>query len=259
MRLSGVRRAALAAGLATSAALTLSACSAGQVAETAMKRPSNGGVNASTADNSVSIRNLQVVYNGPQGYAAGQNAPLEVAIYNRTRQQIVVTVTSRPPATPGGQVVSARQVGLTGGAAAAAPSESAAPEPSGSRPPATPDTETPENVPSPVASDTAAPQPAPVPSDSTPAEQVQPGRITIEPMGSASFLPGDQQMLTLVGLSDHLLPGTAVNLVFEFSNGAPPLTLRAPMGVPLSPAPRGSAVQGENQEPENEEGTQRGG
>jgi hypothetical protein len=256
MRLSGVRRAALAAGLATAAALTLSACSAGQVAETALKKPSNGGVNASTADGSVVIRNLQVVYNGTEGYAAGANAPIQMAIYNQTRQQIVVTVTSTPPATPNEQIVSARQVGLigVGGAAAATPSESAAPEPSGSRPPATPDTDTPENIPTPDASDSAAPPPSASPAGG----QVQPARITIEPMGYVSFLPGEEPMLTLVGLSGRLVTGVSANLVFGFSHGALPLTLPAPMAVPLSPAPRGSAVPGENQEPENEEGTQRG-
>src|SRR5262245_48265372 len=136
MRLSGVRRAALAAGMATAAAVALSACSAGQVAETALKKPSNSGVNASTADNSVAIRNLQVVYNGPEGYESGANAPLEMAIFNRTTQELVVTITSTPPATPGGQVISARQVGLSGGASSST-APSAAPEPSGSRPPAT--------------------------------------------------------------------------------------------------------------------------
>jgi hypothetical protein len=34
----------------------------------------------------------------------------------------------------------------------------------------------------------------------------------------------------------------SVNLVFEFSNGAPALVLRAPVAVPLSPAPRESGV-----------------
>jgi hypothetical protein len=256
MRLSGVRRATLAAGLATAAAFALSACSAGQVAETALKRPSNAGVNADTADSTVAIRNLQIVYNGPEGYRAGENAPVEVAIYNRTTQPLVVNITSTPAATPTAQVVSARQVGLTGGSSAASPatSQSAAPEPSGSRPPATPDTETPENVPSPDASDTAAPA---LPSPAPVTEPLQPARITIEPLGSVSFLPGDQEMLMVAGLSDRLTPGSAVSLTFAFSNGAQPLTLQAPVGVPLSPAPRGSAVPGENQDP-GEDGTERG-
>jgi hypothetical protein len=251
MRLSGVRRVALAAGLATAAAVALTGCSAGQVAETALKKPSNSGVNADTADSTVAIRNLQVVYNGPAGYRSGENAPVEVAIYNRTKQQIVVTISSTPPAVQGGQVISARQVGLTGGAAAATPSVSVAPEPSGSRPPATPDTETPDNIPSPDASESAA---VPPPAPSVAPAPLQPARLTIEAMGSASFLPGDQEMLTLVGLSDRLVPGMSVNLVFEFSTNAAPLTLQAPVGVPLSPAPRGSAVEGEDHEPEGGEG-----
>jgi hypothetical protein len=246
MRLSGVRRATMAAGLATAAALTLSACSAGQVAETSLKKPSNSGVNASTADGSVYIRNLQVVYNGPEGYPAGESAPLEVAIYNRTKQQIVVNISSTPPATPGGQVISARQVGLTGGPAPAE-SASAAPEPSGSRPPATPDTDTPNNIPSPDASSSAA---VPTPTSSAADTPLSPAQITIEPLGSASFLPGDKQSLQIAGLTDRLVPGSSVNLTFEFSNNAAPLVLQAPMGVPLSPAPRGSAVAGENEESE---------
>jgi hypothetical protein len=65
-------------------------------------------------------------------------------------------------------------------------------------------------------------------------------------------------MLTVAGLSDRLAPGSAVSMTFEFSNGAQPLTLQAPVGVPLSPAPRGSAVPGGHQEPGGEEGTEGG-
>ena len=245
MRLSGVRSAALAAGLATVAAATLSACSAGQVAETSLKRPSNAGVNATTADNSVTIRNLQVVYNGPQGYAAGENAPIEVAIFNRTKQPLIVNVSSTPPEADGRQVISARQVGLTGGTTAPS-SAAAAPEPSGSRSAATADTDTPENIPSPDASASAA-GPA---ASAAPTASLEPARITIKPLGFVSFLPGDKESLVAAGLSDRLVSGRSVNLTFEFSNGAAPLVLQAPVGVPLSPAPRGSAVGGEDAEHE---------
>lgn len=236
MRLSGRRAAALVAGTAAVTAIALTGCSAGQVAETALKKPSNSGVNANNSNNSVVVRNLQVAYNGVEGYAANSDAPLEVGLYNQTTEPVVVTITSRPlaGATEGQGVVAAGQVGLTGGAAGAPPSS--APEPSGSRPPATPDTETPENVPSGDASSAPAlPPPAPV------AAPLQPARITLEPMGSASFLPGDTQRLVASRLTDAVIAGQSVNLVFEFSNGAQPLELQAPVGVPLSPAPRGSA------------------
>jgi hypothetical protein len=187
MRFTGRRTTALVAGGATVAALALTGCSAGQVAETAMKKPSNSGVNASNSNNSVVVRNLQAGYNGVEGWAPGTPVPLEVALFNQTTDQVVVTITSRPlsGAAPAQGVVAAGQIGLTGGPGAA--SASAAPEPAGSRPPATPDTDTPDNVPSgdtPSGSATGAPA---VPAS----PQLQPARITLGAMGSASFLPGD--------------------------------------------------------------------
>src|SRR3954451_21082712 len=112
MRSLGFRRAALATGVAVVAAVALAGCSAGQVAETALKRPSNPGVNADNADGSVVIRNLSVQYPGVQGYAAGGNAPLELGIYNQTRDAITVLVSSQPLAGAAEKqgVVSARQV-----------------------------------------------------------------------------------------------------------------------------------------------------
>ena len=50
MRSLGTRRAVLVAGAAALAAVALAGCSAGQVAETALKRPSNQGLNADNSD-----------------------------------------------------------------------------------------------------------------------------------------------------------------------------------------------------------------
>src|SRR5215207_3862491 len=97
MRSLGTRRAVLVAGVAAAAAVALTGCSAGQVAETAIKRPSNQGVNENNSNNTVGVRDLEVSYNGVQGYAAGANAPLEVGLYNLTTQEITVLISSQPP------------------------------------------------------------------------------------------------------------------------------------------------------------------
>src|SRR4051794_18198658 len=202
MRSLGTRRAALVAGVATVAAVTLAGCSAGQVAETALKRPSNMGVNAENSNQSVAIRDLAVVYNGTEGYPAGGAAPLQVGLYNNTPSEITVRGSTRPltgvTGAPG--VVSARMVGLVGGTPSA-PS-SAIPEPSGSRPAASPDTDTPNNESQPSV------QPSAEPTTSAASEgAAQPARITLSPLGYASFLPGDEQSLQVFGLSNALVPG----------------------------------------------------
>jgi hypothetical protein len=241
MRLLGTRRAALLAGAAAVAAVALTGCSAGQVAETAIKKPSNSGVNADTNDLSVAIRNLAVAYNGTKGYPSGGSAPIEVALVNQTKSPITVNVSSRPAAgaTAEEGVVSGTMVGLSGGTSSAPALPSAAPEPSGSRPPATPDTDTPDNV----EPSSGAPSVPVQPSVSAgPEASAQPARITLPAHGAVSFLPGDQQQLVVFGLTGPLMPGMSVNLVFEFSTGAAPLEIKAPVTVPLSPGPRESGV-----------------
>jgi hypothetical protein len=221
MRSLGTRRLVLVAGLAAATAVAFAGCSAGQVAETSLKKPSNQGVNEENSNNTVAIRNLSVAYNGTEGYAAGDSAPLEVSLYNQTNQPITVLVSSRQPdAALGTEVVSGTDVVLVG-AQPSTPS-SAAPEPS-------------------------AESPSPSPSESGAAAGT-PARIVLDPLGYASFLPGDAESLQVQGLSAQLRPGMSVNLIFEFSNGAAPLTLQAPVGIPLSPAPRESANPAEKQE-----------
>jgi hypothetical protein len=218
MRSLGTRRLVLVAGLAAATAVAVAGCSAGQVAETSLKRPSNQGVNVDNSNGTVAIRNLAVAYNGSEGYSAGESAPLEVSLFNRTTQPVTVLVSSRQPDPAlGSDVVSGTNVVLVGGSAASV-------SPSAGESPI---------IPSP--SESAGPG-------------GRPARIVLAPSGYASFLPGDTESLQVQGLSAKLLPGMSVNLVVEFSNGAPPLTLQVPVGIPLSPAPRESGDPAENRE-----------
>lgn len=245
MRSLGTRRLVLVAGVAAATAMAFAGCSAGQVAETSLKRPSNQGVNEQNSNNTVAIRNLAVSYNGPEGYAAGDSAPLEVGLYNQSTQPVTVLVSSRPAdASLGKAVVSGTNVVLVGGQPSA-PS-SAIPEPSGSRDAAVPET---SNGPSDsVEAPSASPSVSASGESPSPGSNATPARIELSPLGYASFLPGDAQSLQVQGLTGQLRPGMAVNLVFEFSNGAAPLTVQAPVGIPFSPVPRQSGNPAENHE-----------
>ncbi|GAA2530171.1 hypothetical protein [Winogradskya humida] len=232
MRSLGTRRAVLATGVAAVAAIALAGCSAGQVAETSLKKPSNPGVNADNANRSVFVRNLSVEYHGTAGYAAGDNATLEVGLYNQTDAAITVLISSQPVATGsvvGTDVISAKQVGLVGGAAASAseaPSDSPSADPS------------PSSSPSSSKRPKASASPSESASEAPAGPAVAAARIVLPPLGGATFLPDAAQKLQLIELSDKLIPGGAVNLVFEFSNNTDPLVVQAPVSTPLIPASR---------------------
>jgi hypothetical protein len=228
MRSLGTRRAALVAGVATVGVIALAGCSAGQVAETALLDTPIAGVDTQTADGSVLVRNAQVEYNGLKGYARGENAPLELSLFNQTAKEITVSITSAPATRP--QIVSAAQVGFLSTAQAVtepAPGASAS------------------GLPSPSAGGSAPAAPA-----GTPTPAVTAAQIKIKPLGSALYRPSDKDKLQIIGLSDNLKPGMAVNLVFKFSNGAPDLTIQAPVAVPLTPASRAPGAEHENTEGE---------
>jgi hypothetical protein len=233
MRSLGTRRVALAAGVATVAVIALAGCSAGQVAETAILDAPISGVNTQSSDGGLLIRNLQVAYSSTTGYPAGGNAPLEVALYNETQLPITVVISSAPPQGEVQGVVSARQVGLTGGAAAASPS--ANPEPSGTVPSAGSELPPSEQVPE-------TGQPTTLPPTSAPAVAAQPARITIQGLSSATYRAGDAQALQLIGLSDELRPGNSVNLTFQVNTTNQPLNVLAPVAIPLSPASRAPGI-----------------
>jgi hypothetical protein len=256
MRSLGTRRAVQVAGAATVAVLALAGCSAGQVAETAILQTPISGLNAASVDGSLLIRNLQVVYNGPAGYPADGDAPISVTLLNSTHNPITVAISSRPvdgqaPAvdvtaipTEAAGVVSAKQIGVAGDPAVLTPS--AEPEPSGSGPSGDPAPtgptgavdlpEGPSSAPSTGAS--AVPTGAPL----------APARFTIPALSSLSFQPGDKSTLLATGLSAKLIPGSSLALTVEVSTSTVPLQIKAPVEVPVSPAPRVTGVGDENAE-----------
>ena len=248
MRAKGTRRSAQVAGAATVAVLALAGCSAGQTAETSILQTPVSGINTSSPDGGLQIRNLQVVYKDSAGYPANSSAPLEVSLFNQTQQEITVTISSKPQQTVTEGIVSAQQVGLTGPAPTPSSSIASGPAGGGKTTPSSPpsagtsgEVSPPAGAPSALPTDTATPPPA---------ASLSPAKLTIPALGSVSFLPGDQTGLIASGLSDKLAPGYSLALTVQSSTSATPLNVFAPVAIPLSPASRGTGVPDVNSESE---------
>ncbi|HEU4422675.1 MAG TPA: hypothetical protein VFR67_09070, partial [Pilimelia sp.] len=200
------------------------------------KRPSVPGLNvqaevrddAGTVIGQVALRDLVVTYEDIEGFPAGSDAPVQVTIFNETPRPVRVRVTS-PAAQPGEEgTIGARSVELT----SAAGSPTASPPVPGS-PPAT-------GTPAPTGTPTGSPAPTGTPTGQPAPPTGQPAPtavIEIPPAGFAVLGPDSERQLRLIGLDGRLTAGSAARLLFEFDNGAV-LRVAAPVGTPLSPAPR---------------------
>jgi hypothetical protein len=237
-----------ALGVAALAVLALSGCSAGQTAETSLLQTPVSGLNTSSPDGGLLIRNLQVVYKDTTGYPANSNAPLEVSLFNQTQNPITVTITSEPQQTVTAGIVSAQSVGLSG--PAPTPTSSIASEPVGGGdvsasapgPGTSGEVSPPASAPSALPTDSASAEP--------PAAALTPAKLTIPALGSVTFLPGDQTSLIASGLTNKLAPGNSLALTIQSSTSATPIDVLAPVSIPLSPASRAPGIEGENSEGE---------
>jgi hypothetical protein len=253
------RRALRLAVGAAAVALAVTGCSAGQIAETALKQASVSGVTADTADGKLAVRGLAVAYEGVEGYPAGASAPVEVALINQTGNPITVVVGVGTPEVSDPTVTSARQVVLTTGAAT--PGGTGTPTPTGSTSPSPQASESPEGeaaapdtsgsaspggeAAAPNASGSASPNASGSATPSatgTPATPTgQPAQITIPASGVVTFTPESAQRLSLVGLAAALRSGMAVTLTFQVTQDGQQselLTVKTPVAIPLTPAPR---------------------
>ncbi|GAB7041639.1 MULTISPECIES: hypothetical protein [Catenuloplanes] len=246
----GRRALRLAVG-AAAVALAVTGCSAGQIAETAMKAPSVASVSADSADQKLAVRGLAVAYEGVEGYPAGGNAPVHVTLINQTANPMTVEIgIGAPPEGAGPTVTTARDVRILGGAAAAAPSGSAAASPSGpvsagasgspSAGAGEEETET-SGSPSPETSEGAS---SPSPSATAAAPATPAGRaatVEIPGNGAVIFTSESAERLSLIGLAAALRSGMSVTLTFQATEGgaaSPLLTVPTPVDIPLTPAPR---------------------
>lgn len=208
----GHRRAAvLFTGTAAACVLVLTGCGTGQIAETALKSPSINGVNVDSSDGSISLRDLSLPYPGTEGYPAGGDAPVEVAIYNNTDEAISVRVGSAP--------VEAGQETLVGAGPVVLGADT-------------------------LTSAAPTPERSPTPSPTAGAQTGRPALIELPARSWARFTADSAEPLRVTELAEPLTAGRSVNLVFEFSDGSPALTVPAPVTMPLSPAPRAPTEHG---------------
>jgi hypothetical protein len=219
----GTRRAAALLSGVVAAGLLLSGCGTGQISETAGTVPAVHGANEEllTEGGSYKLRNVGVVFN-EDGYAAGEDVPLEMALFNDTGEAVTVRISS----------AGARGVRLVDPSATPSPTP-AAPSPSASA-------SEPSDSESPSESPSAVP-PAPTPA-------AGPATIQIPANGFVLLNTTTGRHLELVGLQEELGAADSVPLTFDF--GGEQVEMLVNMGVPLTPIPRGSSVVGD----ENAEG-----
>lgn len=225
--------AAVAAGVG--AVLGLSGCSAGQVTQTASQVAPVPGTDATFGP--IALRNLVIEYNGPEGYAAGSDAPLVVRIFNDGAEPVTLTGVTADKAAAVNLVGTPEVVTPTTSPTLPTTTESASPEdsPTGEASPGTDESPSPDESPEPTAS------PSPTPTPTTPA--AQPISITIPPQSYVLLVPGASEAghLVLVGLTEAILPGESVTLTFTFDDGTTAV-VEVPLAPPVGAVPRATPV-----------------
>lgn len=229
-----VRRAA-AIAIAGAAATALSACGAGMETQTDQKQTAIAGVNIDGGD--LALRDLQVEYDSPEGYASGDDAALRVWIGNEGAGEVRLTGVvlldeeGRPDESLG-------VVTFVSAAAEEAPAEEATT-------PAEDETtagETSEEA-TDGAEETSTPE-----GDATaeaPTTEADPfdGETTIDvPIAPAGYVRLDQGVegsdyLLIENLGEELLSGQTVAVRFLFSDGTE-VTVDLPVGQALEPDER---------------------
>jgi hypothetical protein len=238
------RIAALFAAPAAALCL-LSGCGAGQISQAAEQVAPVPGVEVDSTHGLVSLRNVQVKYNSPEGYPAGATAPLSLYITNNDPAKPLVlrsvTAYTKQGGPEVGKVVligGTPDIGAFPGEPSASASDSSSPSaiPSGSpsrRPAAS-------RSAAPAASASAGPSEEPTESPSaTPAPSASGAAptLTIPGNGYARLDPDHGAHLAITELTEALRPGSSVFVTFTFE-GEDPVEAPVPFGTPLSPLPR---------------------
>ncbi|HEV7897640.1 MAG TPA: hypothetical protein VGP31_07350 [Planosporangium sp.] len=226
------RIAALLAAPAAAVCL-LSGCSAGQVDQTSRMAAPVPGVDVNSKHGLAALRDVQIKYNGPQGYPVGATAPLSLYIANNNPGKPLVlrsvTAASRQTGAKLGTVVLTGGVPDIGAVPSAVPSGAASSRAASAIPSAVP---TGRASTGPSAGASTAPSAA-----ASPSAAGAPASMTIPPNGYARLTPEAGAHLAITGITEPLGPGSSALVTFTFE-GEDPLEVPVPFGVPRSPVPR---------------------
>jgi copper(I)-binding protein len=225
----------LSAG-ALGTAVLISGCGAGQISQTANIQPAVPGANSTVApgaDNAIQLRNAILAYPGVDGYHQGATAQLLLHIFNNGQRPVTLVQVTTDLAT-----TVTMQGAPSGASPSALPIESA----SASGSPSASPSQSPSAEPSASASE--SPSGGASASSSASASAGEPVRITVPVGGFVNLSTATGQTLQLNGLTRSIGAGESTRVKFVFDNGAE-YSLDVPVGVPSTPAPRGSAVTDE--------------
>lgn len=232
-------RAGLGLLAAAGLAATLTACSAGQEAQTAFVSPSIDGANGQVG--AIALRAITIAYPPGGQYAGGKDARLDLTVVNTGAQDdelvevradaaervsLATGPEASPTETPSASAATSSATSSATGTASATPGGSAPPSASA----------TVSATVSATASATASATESATESASPTPEA--PSRIPI-PAGELVAFRGDGPVATLVGLTRALRSAEIVQITFVFAN-AGQVTIDVPVAVSLtevSPAP----------------------
>jgi hypothetical protein len=235
--------------IAPATALTMmSGCSAGQVSQTDDMVAPVPGVSVDSADGKVSLRNVMIKYNGPDGYPVGGTAPLIAFVINNEPGS-AITLSGATAATKDGKPLGT--VTLSGGAADIEgnppPGQPGATASASARPATSASASA-----SASADASARPSGSAEPSGSAQpvAPPVAPLNLKIPANSFARLSPDFGAYLAITGLTQKLAPGDTAYLTFVV-DGKAPIKAPVPFETPFSPPPRATPVDtGENAPPE---------
>lgn len=216
--------------------VALTACSAGQVPQTATQNRDKVGPEAAVGD--ITLRQIQLAYPQDGLYTRGDDAELQMAIVNSDTQADTLVGIEGPAfdgvVVSGQATASAVPSSPSAATTPATPSTPGAAPSTPTTPGATPSTPTTPTTPG------ATPVPGAVPTSSAPAAPSPSTQVQIEvPAGSTVFLGGTGgPTVELTDLSEQLTSGQRIEVTLTFQR-AGEVTVPAVVATPDRALPRG--------------------
>jgi copper(I)-binding protein len=208
--------------------VALSACSAGQVTQTATQERDKSGAQAQVGD--LTLREGQLVSPRGGSYDRGDDAELQLAIVNGgTEDDTLVSVDGKGFSSAEINSGSSSSASSSSGSSGSAGSSSSAAPTSSSAAASTPTSSTP----------TSSTPTSGAPTSGAPTSSSGVQEITI-PAGQTIFLGGDQYSVTLTDLSESLTPGQYLEVTLTFEK-AGEVTIPVSVANPTSSVPRRSS------------------